>query len=164
MTVLFSLREAVSKINWLFGWAKENGIEIPIDYEGRADISKLLELYEEWKRINKSEETNDTSQTLGKAFGFADRKRKYSPDHIQHSKEMGFKNQDEYERAAIDFWDNGQGEVYHGSKRGRFAKFNKRTGEYVVTDKDGTLRTYYKLPLKQFEKKVKQEGYKKWKK
>lgn len=154
----------MTNLNWLFGWAKNNSVEIPIDYEGKADISKLLESYEEWKKINKSEETAAVNQTLGKAYGFADKKRKYSPDHIRHATELGFKNQDDYERAAIDFWDNGQGEIYYGAKRDRFAKYNEITGEYVIGDKDGTLRTYFKLPLKQFEKKIKQEGYKKWKK
>lgn len=98
------------------------------------------------------------------AYGFANKKLKNSPDHIQHAKEMGFKNQDEYEEAAINFWDSGQGEEYYGSKRGRFAKYNENTSEYVVIEKDGTLKTYYYLPKKQFEKKIKQEEYREWKK
>lgn len=99
-----------------------------------------------------------------KAYGFEDKKRKFSPDHIQHAKEMGFKHQDDYERAAMDFWNKGQGEEYYGSKRGRFAKYNEKTGEYAVVDKDGTLKTYYKISLKKFERIKNQEGFEKWKK
>ena len=54
--------------------------------------------------------------------------------------------------------------MFYGSKRGRFVKYNEKTGEYIVVDKDGTLRTYYKLNIRQFNKKIKQEDYRKWKK
>ena len=99
-----------------------------------------------------------------KAYGFADKKRKNSPDHIRHAKEMGYKNQDEYEQAAIDFWEKGEGEIFYGNKRNRFAKYNSQTGEYIVVDPAGTLRTYYYLTPKQFLNKLKQEGYEEWEK
>ncbi len=149
---------------WLFGWAKDNDIEIPIAYDGRVDIQKLLELYNESKKSGKSKELNDKRNPLEKAYGFVDKKKKNSPDHIQHAREMGFKNQDDYERAAIDYWNKGEGEIFYGTKRGRYAKYNEKTSEYVVVDKDGTLRTYYKIPSNRFKKIKKQEGLEEWKK
>lgn len=121
-------------------------------YNSQSDIQPLKNAVEQKA---KSPET---------VYGFANKKLKNSPDHIHHAKEMGFKNQDEYENAAAEFWNSLDGEIYYGSKRGRFAKYNEKTKEYVVVDKDGTLRTYYLLPKKQFEKKTKQEGFEKWKK
>ena len=42
----------MADIGWLFGWAKENGIDIPLNADGTANIPKLFELYDEWR--NKS--------------------------------------------------------------------------------------------------------------
>ena len=36
-------------LGWLFAWAKENGIELPLEENGSVDIQKLLELYNEWR-------------------------------------------------------------------------------------------------------------------
>ena len=36
-----------------------------------------------------------------KAHGFSDKERKNTKHHIAHAKEMGFKNQDEYEKARV---------------------------------------------------------------
>ena len=41
-------------LGWLFAWAKENGIELPLEENGSVDIQKLLELYDEWRKSNKS--------------------------------------------------------------------------------------------------------------
>ena len=39
-------------LGWLFAWAKENGIELPLEENGSADIRKLLQLYDEWRAKN----------------------------------------------------------------------------------------------------------------
>ena len=111
-----------------------------------------------------ADERGNTIQLPKKASGFEDKKRKHSPDHVRHAEEMGFKNHDEYENAAIDFWNKGEGGIFYGNKRKRFAKYNERTGEYLVIDSDGTLRTYYKINLKKFKSIQKKEGLTEWKK
>ncbi len=169
----------MTNLNWLFGWAENNDIEIPKDSKGKTDVDKLFEIYKEQTGgardypINTSYTeilSKDKKESLNSpnppqnVYGFENKKKKNSPDHLRHAQEMGFKNQDEYEREAANFWDKGNGEVFYGSKRGRFVKYNEKTGEYIVVDKDGTLRTYYKLNIRQFNKKIKQEDYRKWKK
>lgn len=119
-------------------------------YNSQSDIQPLKKSFQ------------DKANLPERAYGFADKKFKNAPHHIQHAKGMGFKNQDAYELAGIYFWEKGAGDIFYGSKRGRFAKYNEKTTEYVIVDNDGTLRTYYLLPKKQFEKKMKQEEYKKW--
>ncbi|MDE5667708.1 MAG: hypothetical protein K2I29_05655 [Clostridia bacterium] len=116
-------------------------------YNSQSDIQPLKNAVEQKA---KSPET---------VYGFANKKLKNLPDHIQHAKEMGFKNQDEYENAAAEFWNSPDGEIYYGSKRGRFAKYNEKTGEYAVVDVDGNLKTYYKISLKKFKRIKEQEGF-----
>ena len=97
-----------------------------------------------------------------RAYGFFNKKLRNSPDHIRHAKEMGYKNQNEYEMAAIEFWDNYNAKIFYGAKRNRFAKYDYNTGKFVVVDKDGTIKTFYILSQKQFEKKKKQEVFEEW--
>lgn len=123
-------------------------------YSSQEDPAQTLS-----KRVKKAKVSKPS-----KAYGFADKKRKNSPDHLRHAKEMGYKNQDQYESAAIDFWDNGEGEVFYGNKRNRFAKYNSKTREYVVVEVDGTLRTYYKVSFKKFQNIKKQEEFSRWEK
>ena len=47
-----------------------------------------------------------------KVYGFANKERKETAHHIAHAKEMGFKNQDEYERVACEFFNGDQGKLY----------------------------------------------------
>ena len=68
------------------------------------------------------------------------------------------------EEEAIKFWEIGVGIIYQGKRRNDFAKYNKKTNEYVVVSKDGYIKTFYKMSLKKFIDKVKQEGYVEWKK
>lgn len=42
----------MADIGWLFGWAKENAIDIPLNADGTANIPKLFELYDEWRERN----------------------------------------------------------------------------------------------------------------
>lgn len=51
-------------LGWLFGWAKENGIELPLEENGAVDIQKLLNLYDEWMKSNKSDEAEKDSYFL----------------------------------------------------------------------------------------------------
>ena len=56
----------MADIGWLFGWAKENGIEIPLNYDGSANIPKLFELYDAWREKNGERETARKNIELSK--------------------------------------------------------------------------------------------------
>lgn len=86
--------------------------------------------------------------------------RRDTKHHTVHAKEMGFKNQKEYEIAAVEFWNKDDGETFVGTKRNDYAKYNAKTEEYAVCRNDGIIKTYYKMNRKKFEKKKQQEGYK----
>ena len=72
-------------------------------------------------------------------------------NHIRHAKELGYKNQTEYEKAAIDFFNSKRGKLYYSSVRSRYYKYDTATGEFVVSS-DGFIHTYYKVTQKKFAK------------
>ena len=37
-------------VGFLFGWAKEQGIDVPTKSDGSANINELFALYNEWKK------------------------------------------------------------------------------------------------------------------
>ena len=55
-------------LGWLFAWAKENGIELPLEENGSADIRKLLQLYDEWRammrRVDAGLDPSDSSAEI----------------------------------------------------------------------------------------------------
>ena len=155
-------------LEWLFAWAKENGIELPLEKNGSADIRKLLQLYDEWRAKNsgKTYRQNTRHEAIlsedkagrkpEKATGF---NRLNTAHHQRHAKEMGFAILRDYEKAAVQFWQRGNGICYEGTRRGNYAKYNKETCEYMICDKQGKISTYYKVSPKKFEKIKQQEGY-----
>ena len=50
---------------------------------------------------------------------------------------MGYKNQAEYEKAAIDFWEKGEGVVYYSRPRNTFYKYDVKTCKEVAVSPDG---------------------------
>lgn len=86
----------------------EKGITSDIPSKTEQAVDKYSDSPERDKKaMQKSGQLMPKVSKPEKAYGFEDKKRKFSPDHIQHAKEMGFKHQDDYERAAMDFWDKG---------------------------------------------------------
>ncbi len=61
--------------------------------------------------------------------------------HERHAKEMGFKNQKEYEKAAISFFNSNRGKLYFSNARKRFYRYDEKTGEFAVSSK-GEIHTY----------------------
>lgn len=52
-------------IGFLFGWAKEQGVKVPIKSDGSANIYELFALYNEWKKKggeSKAERFDDSSK------------------------------------------------------------------------------------------------------
>ena len=79
------------------------------------------------------------------SYGF-DKERLYTKDHIKHRNDMGFKDSDKYNKAAMDFWNNGKGTFYYSERRGNFAKIAPDQVTVCLCDKDGRIQSYYKYP------------------
>ena len=97
-------------------------------------------------------------------YGFGDKNLLTSPDHLDHMRKMGFKNPKEYQRAAIDFWNSGDGIVCFGGLRKRFYKYNTQNNRMIVVSDDGIIHTFYTVGEKKFKKISAQERLQRWKK
>lgn len=86
------------------------------------------------------------------AYGFADRERLYTSHHIAHAREMGYKTQREYEVAAIEFWNEGEGKVYRGID-GNFYKYDSSDNRFLVISPGGYIRTFFVYDNNKFERK-----------
>ena len=92
-----------------------------------------------------------------KAYGFANKERRETAHHMTHAKEMGFKHQRDYEQAAVDFFNSSRGKLYYSKLRGRYYRYDEKTGELVVSS-NGVIHTYLKRTKKEFQRAVKQDG------
>lgn len=91
-----------------------------------------------------------------KAYGFANKERKETAHHVAHAKEMGFKNQDEYERAACKFFNSNQGKLYYEQRRSRFYRYDEISNKLAVSS-TGVIHTFLLYTRKKFEKVKQQE-------
>ena len=71
-------------LGWLFAWAKENGIDLPLGENGAVDIQKLLKLYDEWRKRGEEKASGD-KPTVQKAHKF---NRLNTAHHQRHAKEI----------------------------------------------------------------------------
>lgn len=69
---------------------------------------------------------------------------------------MGYKNQDEYERAAVEFFNSGRGKLYYSRKRDRFYRYEERT-QILAVSSNGIVHTFMKYSTKKFSKKIKDD-------
>lgn len=139
-------------LGWLFAWAKENGIDLPLEENGSVDIQKLLKLYDEW-RGRGHEKASEDKPTVQKANQF---NRLNTAHHQRHAREMGFKNTREYERAAIEFFNSGKGVLYYSEARNRYYRYDEETGWLCICH-DGVVHTLNIYTKKAFEKIKKQD-------
>ena len=143
----------MADIGWLFGWAKENAIDIPLNADGTANITKLFELYDEWRDKNGGQSDDKPFKEPPKAYSF---NRLNTKHHIGHAKEMGFKNQKEYEAAAVEFFNSDRGTLYYSEARKRYYRYEEKTGLFVSSS-DGLIHTYKFVSKKEFLRKIKQD-------
>ena len=126
------------------------GEQQPVDGQSRYAKMSASELSEELAQ-----------EAPPKVTSFANKERKYTNHHKHHAQEMGYRNQDEYEKAAIEFFNGNVGELYV-SPQGDWYRYDDRTRIVAVCDKDGIMRTFFDFKTKHgFEKQVKQRGLKK---
>ena len=79
---------------------------------------------------------------------FADDKKfeKHYQKHVINQKEFGNISKEEYLRKAQDFSKASDKNIYtRTATNGDILKFNKTTNEFLISTKDGVIRTYYKL-------------------
>lgn len=133
-------------LGWLFAWAKENGIELPLEENGSVDIQKLLELYDEWRGRGK-EEPQEKQHDFPKAQKF---NRLNTAHHQRHAREMGFENTSEYERAAFEFFNSDRGTLYYSEARKRYYRYEEKTGILCVS-MDGIINTFNIYSKKKFD-------------
>ena len=88
------------------------------------------------------------------AFGFA---RLDTEHHKKHSDEMGFKDVSAYEKASIEYWNTGKGEIYFSQLTKRFYKYSVDSTRFLSIDKEGIIHTFFLLPSKDFKRKTMQE-------
>ena len=91
------------------------------------------------------------------AYGFANKERKNTKHHREHAKEMGFKNQDDYEREACRFFNSSEGMLYYSERRDRFYRYDEKKGRYV-TSSYGIVHTFMNITKKEFARKIKEDG------
>ena len=92
-----------------------------------------------------------------KAYGFANKERKETAHYVAHAKEMGFKNQDEYERVACEFFNRAAGKLYYEPRRKRFYRYDEKSKKLAVSS-DGIIHTFAVYSAKEFARIKKQEG------
>lgn len=80
-------------------------------------------------------------------------------NHIRHAKELGYKNQAEYEKAAADFFGSARGKLYVDLRLKKFYRYEEKTRLLAVVDGDGGICTFCRAESKTyFDRKTKQEG------
>ena len=89
-------------------------------------------------------------------FGF-EGDRLYTQHHMDHAIEMGFKDQKQYQRAAIEFWKSGRGKLFFNKSLQRYYKYDEKTSRFISVGVNGQTHTFMLLSNKKFQRKVKQD-------
>lgn len=104
--------------------------KIPLDYFGKKGHKKLdrnIVIPVEPKEV----------------YGFYD-KNKLKAHFKKHKEDFNFKDEIEYNNAAVDFWNNNS-KVFYIAHQDRFARMGKDGLTVCVCDADGQVHSYYKF-------------------
>ena len=115
--------------------------------DGTANITKLFELYDQWREKNGRQSNDKPFKEPPKAYSF---NRLNTKHHIGHAKEMGFKNPKEYEAAAVEFFNSDRGTLYYSEARKRYYRYEEKTGLFCVS-MDGVVNTFNIYTKKKFD-------------
>lgn len=124
-------------------------------YNSQSDPARTLS--ERVKKATGKDEQTVFAIKKPTAYGFANKERKNTKHHQRHARGMGYKNQDEYERAAVDFFNGNQGKLYYSERRERFYRYDENTQKIAVCDSEGTIHTFDLRTPKEFEKIIRQD-------
>lgn len=129
---------------------KEKGISLGTDRE--ADQERLAQKY--------SDNGADKRQPpVAKGFN-----RSGTKSHLAHAKEMGL-NEKEYVKAAEQFFNGVNGELYYDNRRKCFVKIDEKQQLLCACEKNGSVKTFHTVKKKSITKIIKQDKLEKiWKK
>ena len=129
-------------------------------YDSRDTFGNMLRNMPQGAKDRVAEISSGTEDTKRpepeKAYGFANKERRETAHHVTHAKEMGFKNQRDYERAAVDFFNSSRGKLYYSERRKRYFRYDEKTGELAVSS-NGIVHTYMYRTKKEFKRLTIQE-------
>lgn len=63
---------------------------------------------------------------------------------------MGFKNIQEYEKAAVAFFNSDKGKLYYSQARKRFYRYDEKT-QFMAVSSNGVIHTFLKKTRKEFD-------------
>ena len=78
-------------------------------------------------------------------------------NHIRHAKELGYKNQAEYEKAAAEFFMSTRGKLYIDKHSGKFYRYEEKTRLLAVVDGDGGIGSFYRAEGKKYFERKKEQ-------
>ncbi len=126
---------------------KEKGITSNNAYDSRDDFGRTVERVRD--KTSRAEPISEPSKF----------NRPNTKNHIRHAKELGYKNQAEYEKAAAEFFMSTRGKLYIDKHSGKFYRYEEKTQLLAVVDGDGRICTFFRAESKKyFARKIKQEG------
>lgn len=153
----------IEKINAL----RKAGVDLPYDKHGSLNEMELDRRYEALRIPldffgEKNDYSNEPIPEMPKeVFGFAEKERKNTAHHIKHRIKMGYKDQDVYEAAGVEFWKKGKGKIYYSLKRKVFIRYDEKTLKSCYVSCDGFLKTYFLFrSKKEAEQYMKQDFWK----
>ena len=77
--------------------------------------------------------------------------------HRRHAQEMGFKSMQEYEKAAVSFFNSDKGKLYYSKARNKFYRYEEKTHLMAVSS-NGVIHTFLKRTTKEFERIRRQDA------
>ncbi len=123
-----SKQEKLEKAKRIYGLDDEL-VSLPLDFFGKKSFATKIP---------------DVPKDV---YSFRNKELLHRPDHLRHVKEMGFSTQKEYEKAAVEFWNSGKGELYYSDKKGgRFIRTSKN--RICVVTIDGYIATFFDFQTK----------------
>ena len=101
---------------------------IPFDYFGK----KRKQPIRQYNSV-------DIPTCPAEAFEFS---RLDTEHHNRHREEMGYKTLKDYQEGAVEFWNNGKGDIFYSKPRNSFYKYNKQTTQLLVISSNGIIHTF----------------------
>lgn len=124
--------------------------------ETKSEHEKAIDIYSDTPEEDKKNAPLISVQKPEIAYSFANKERKNTRHHKDHAKEMGYKNQDEYERAAGEFFNGDKGKLYYSNARGKYYRYDEYSGKFAASS-NGVIHTFKYVTKKEFKRKIKQD-------
>ena len=113
---------------------RKNAARIPLDFFSKENRKKLAR-----------------EDIPSEVYGFANDKL-MTANHQRHAREMGYKDPKQYEKGAIEFWKHGEGAIFAWDLMQTYIKYSAKKELLCAVSLDGTIKTFYKLKAKDFDR------------